>query len=81
MAQPQISLLRYAWCKLGDAEIGAYGVYYLSKAKWTSVTIVRLGIICRNKDGNDISNEGCLYLRETEWPQLRELSLSKSYLI
>ncbi len=73
MAQPQISVFMYDCCKLGEAKIGAEGVYYLSKSKWTSVTKVVLGILCRNKGNNYISNKGCLYLRETEWPQLREL--------
>ncbi len=81
MAQPQISSLMYEWCKLDCAKIGDNDLYYLSKAKWTSVTSVFLRILCRNIDGSNISNEGCAYLRETEWPQLRELGLCKYYLI
>ena len=52
------------------AKIGAEGAYYLSKAKWTSVIIVDFGITFRDIDKNDISDEGCSYLKETEWPQL-----------
>ncbi len=81
MVQPQISSLMYDWCELAAAKIGDDDVYYLTKAKWTSVTIVRLGILCSNIGYDRISNEGCLYLRETEWPQLRELWLCKYYLI
>ncbi len=81
MAQPQISSIMYDWCKLENISIHDEGVYYLTKAKWTSVTSVRLRILCINIDGNDICDEGCLYLRETEWQQLRKLSLCKYYLI
>ncbi len=59
MAQPQISWLRYDRRKKGDASIGAEGFHYLSKAKWAAVTVFDLGIWCRIKGGNDISNQGC----------------------
>ena len=49
------------------------GVYYLSKAKWTSVTYVCLRILCRNRGRNRISNKGFSYLKKTEWQQLRRL--------
>ncbi len=71
MAQPQISWPTYDWYKLDYVEIGDNGIFYLFKAKWTSVTNVDLSIVCTNIDRNRISNKGCLYLRETEWPQIR----------
>ncbi len=49
MAQPQISWLEYEWCKLGFIEIGAEGAYYLTKAKWTSLTKVYLSIYVETK--------------------------------
>ena len=54
-----------------DSASNVNGVYYLTKAKWASVTIINLRIKCLIKGGNDFKNEGCLYLREAEWPQLR----------
>ena len=57
--------------EIDDASISVKDVYYLTKAKWTSVTSVNLGIWCIIKGGNNFKNKGCLYLRETEWHELR----------
>ena len=56
---------------IDNNRIGAEGVYYLTKSKWTSVTFVRLSILSSIKESIEFGNKGCSYLRETDWPQLK----------
>lgn len=45
--------------KIDYAFIDAEGIYYLSNAKWTSVTNVSLGILFTIIEGNRFMDEGC----------------------
>ena len=67
--------------KIGNNFMESEDVHYLAKAKWTTVTVIDIGILCWIKGWNDWKKKGCSYLRETAWPQLRSLSLCKYSLI
>jgi hypothetical protein len=55
----------------------AKGVFYISKASWKNIITLNLSTYDEIIGYNNIGAEGCLYLKDADWPQLRNIVLCK----
>ena len=60
---------------IGSALSEDSALFYLTKAKWRNLGNLQLCSLCEIIGGNNITEKGCSYLKEADWPLLQIIDL------
>ena len=66
----------YFSTNIANGNISADCTYYLAKADWKYLTLIWLSNLFLTVGNNSIQPKGCEYLKNANWPFLRNIDLS-----